>query len=339
MNPDYREKVIRKVFTSRGALSPETNHQVDEVVRKFVTVPNFRPGHAHKAPTGVKVKGTTQSFERSHEVCSTFLQAWVEASPGLQDAVKKYTSTDLELAEAINVNWQSGFPDYWAVSDMVASSNAFHEQFPEYAEQDDDVCLMFCLELGRLPVPDDVIELFQLPKDETFMEDHAEQPVNQNTERSESQISPVWDNLILPWENLPAESLEWDHVDDFIAMLHELSTQKLNERNAGLLHLREAIEELIQEAKNFLEFFQATNVADWNVDHIDPLSAEALAASIKKLRILFDEYKALDQRSVSSLAERRERRSLMERTEEEIQVMYLEINNAFQQSAIRLFRI
>jgi hypothetical protein len=332
MNPDYRETVIRKVFTSRGALSSETNHRVDEVVRKFVTVPNFRPGHAHKAPTAIKVKGTAQSFEQSHEVCSTFLQAWIEASPGLQDAVKQYASTNPGL-EANKINWQSGFPAYWTGSDMAVSSSAFREQFPEYAEQDDDVCLMLCLELGRLPVPDDDIELFQSPKDETFMEDHAVQPINQNNKQPESHILPVWDNLIAPWISLPAESPEWDQVDDFIAELHELTTQKLNERKAGLLQLRKAIDELVIEAGNSLEFFQATNVANWDVAHIAASRAEALTVSVTKLRLLFYEYQALDQRSVSSLTERRERRNLMERAEEKIQALHIELNDEFQQPA------
>lgn len=225
MNSDYRETVIRKVFTSRGMLSSETNHRVDEVVRKFVTVPNFRPGHAHKAPTVVKVKRTAQSFERIHEVCSVFLEAWVEASLELQNAITQYASINPGF-KANKINWQSGFPAYWSCSDMVAVSNAFREQFPDYAEQDDDVCLMLCLELGRLPVPDNVIELFQSPKDEIFMENHDEQPVKKKAEQSGLQVLPVWDNLISPWESLPAESVEWDYIDDFIAKLHELSDRK-----------------------------------------------------------------------------------------------------------------
>lgn len=333
MKADYREAVIRKVFASRGMLSSETNHRIDEVVRKFVTVPNFRPGHAHKAPIAIKVKETAKSFEKNHEVCSTFLKAWIEASPSLKDAVKQYASTNSGL-KAIDINWQSGFPAYWAGSDMADLSNVFREQFPDYAEQDDDVCLMLCLVLGRLPVPDDVIDIFQLSKEQTFMEDHEEQPVKKEAEHSGSQVLPVWDSLISPWKSLPAESVEWDYIDDFIALLHELSTQKLNERNAGLLELGKAIDELIREAKTPLEFFQATNVADWKVDHIAPSRAEALANSVKKLRTLFSEYQALDQRSVSSLAERRERRNLMERLEEEIQALYSELNNSFQQPAI-----
>ena len=333
MKTDYREAVIRKVFASRGLLSSETNRQINEVIRKFVTVPNFRPGRANKAPTAIKVKGTAQSFERNNEVCSTFLQAWIEVSQKLHNAVNQYVSTNSEL-KTNKIDWQLGFPAYWASSDMTASSSAFREQFPEYAEQDDDVCLMLCFELGKLPVPDDAIELFQSTKDETFMKNHSEQPANQNDHRSEPQTSLEWNDLILPWMKLPAESSEWDHINDFIAMLHNLTSQKLNERNAGLLQLRKAIDELIQESKSFLEFFQVTNVENWNVEKLSSSDAEALTKSVTKLRILFTKYQALDQCSVSSLTERRERRYLMENTEEEIQALYSDINKAFQQSEI-----
>lgn len=332
MTPGYRETVIRKVFNSRSTLSPETNSRVVDVVRKFVTVPNFRLGHANKAPIAIKVKGTARCFERDNEVCSTFLKAWVEASLSLQNAVKQYALTNSEF-KAMKVNWQSGFPASWATSDLTASSRAFCEQFPEYAEQDNDVCLMLCLEFGRLPVLDEVIELFQSPKDEIIMENHTVQPINQNNEQPESRILTFWDKLIESWINLPAESLVWDHVNDFIAKLNELTTQKLNERKVALLQLKKAIDELVIDVGNLLEFFQATNVENWDVAHIAPSHAEVLTASVNKLHLLFSEYQVLDQLNVSSITERRERRNLMARAEEDIQALYLELNDAFQQHA------
>jgi hypothetical protein len=85
MRPDFRLKVIRDTLTAQTNLDEHLSNELNQQIRKRVTVPGFR--NSDKAPALVKVLPTSKAFEKNPDLVAIILSCWVETQPELREQV------------------------------------------------------------------------------------------------------------------------------------------------------------------------------------------------------------------------------------------------------------
>jgi hypothetical protein len=83
MRPDFRNKVIRETFNAQATLELHLSNELNQQVKKYVTVPGFRT--SDKAPALVKVLPTSKAFEKNPELVAVILSCWAEIQSKLRD--------------------------------------------------------------------------------------------------------------------------------------------------------------------------------------------------------------------------------------------------------------
>ena len=99
MRPDFRLKVIRDTLTAQTTLEDHLSNELNQQIKKRVTVPGFR--HSDKAPALVKVLPTSKAFEKNPDLVAVILSCWVEIQSELREQVYTLLKTR---------NWQM-FPE------------------------------------------------------------------------------------------------------------------------------------------------------------------------------------------------------------------------------------
>ncbi len=174
MRPDFRLNVIRDVFANAGKLDEHLVHELNQQVKKYVTVPGFR--NSDKAPTLVKTLPTSKAFEKNPELVAATLACWSEIHADLREQVyevlrhrhwKLYPQGEgapsvSVITEAIK-EWSifpldmdrtrlPGFYIHWPKSeDFEAIYKTFAELFPDVEVSIDRVSLMAVWLSMRLP--------------------------------------------------------------------------------------------------------------------------------------------------------------------------------------------
>ena len=85
MRPDFRLKVIRETLTAQATLEEHFSNDLNQQIKKRVTVPGFR--NSEKAPAVVKVLPTSKAFEKNPDLVAIILSCWVEIQSELRDQV------------------------------------------------------------------------------------------------------------------------------------------------------------------------------------------------------------------------------------------------------------
>jgi hypothetical protein len=85
MRPDFRLKVIRDTLTAQTNLDEHLSNELNQQIRKRVTVPGFR--NSDKAPALVKVLPTSKAFEKNPDLVAIILLCWVETQLELREQV------------------------------------------------------------------------------------------------------------------------------------------------------------------------------------------------------------------------------------------------------------
>jgi hypothetical protein len=179
MRPDFRLSVIRNTLTSQSSLSESFSKELNQKIKKRVSVPGFR--NSDKAPALMKVLPTTKSFEKNPDLVAAVLSCWVELKPELRDQVyqllksrnwRMFQETDgmnienltIELIKewpvfpiTINRAKLPGFFTHWPNGeDFEVLYNNYSELFPESKSSIDEVSLMIVWLSMRLPYYVDV---------------------------------------------------------------------------------------------------------------------------------------------------------------------------------------
>jgi hypothetical protein len=87
MRPDFRLKVIRETLLAQTSLEEHLSVELNQQIRKRVSVPGFR--NSDKAPALVKVLPTSKAFEKNPDLVAVLLSCWVETQ--LELRVQVYT--------------------------------------------------------------------------------------------------------------------------------------------------------------------------------------------------------------------------------------------------------
>ena len=182
MRPDFRLAVVRETLTSQSNLPKALSDELDEKIKKRVTVPGFRS--SDKAPALMKVLPTSKAFEKNPDIVAVILTCWVELQLELRDQVYQLLKTlnwkFIDESEGFNIEnfsielikeWPifpislnrtklPGFYTHWPKGeDFDLLYNKYSELFSEAKYSIDKVSLMAVWLSMRLPYNvDDLLE-------------------------------------------------------------------------------------------------------------------------------------------------------------------------------------
>lgn len=115
MRPDFRLNVIRETLTTQTTLNESCVSNLNQQIKKNVTVPGFR--NSDKAPALIKVLPTSKAFEKSPELVAAILSCWVEIHSELREQVFTLLK---------NRNW-SIFPENEGIEAISLNLNVIKE--------------------------------------------------------------------------------------------------------------------------------------------------------------------------------------------------------------------
>jgi len=152
MTPEYREEVLRVVFSKLNDLSQMRKSLVNRAVKNDVNVPGFR--NSSLAPLALRVKGAAKAFAKKPEFTAQILSAWLELSPALSKrvyALLKERGWEVLPIEADRTRLP-GFMVQWPAGESYDTlGQAFSERWPESTHDVNDIRLMIVWMSGRLP--------------------------------------------------------------------------------------------------------------------------------------------------------------------------------------------
>jgi hypothetical protein len=174
MRPDFRLMIIRDTLTSQSNLSESLQADLNDKIKKRVTVPGFRS--SDKAPALVKVLPTSKAFEKNPDLVATLLSCWVETQSELRNQVfhllKSRNWKVLEESDVMDIeNLTAEFVKEWPIfpiefnrtklpgffthwpngEDFEILYSNFSELFPEAESSIDKISLMVVWLSMRLP--------------------------------------------------------------------------------------------------------------------------------------------------------------------------------------------
>ena len=174
MRPDFRLNVIRETLTAQSTLDESRVNDLNQQIKKRVTVPGFR--NSDKAPALIKVLPTSKSFEKYPELVAAILSCWAEIQSELRDQVYALLKSrkwlmfsedegldSISLSMDIIEEWPifpikmnrtklPGFFTHWPKGeDFEILYKNFSELFPESTASIDKVSLMVVWISMRLP--------------------------------------------------------------------------------------------------------------------------------------------------------------------------------------------
>jgi hypothetical protein len=83
MRPDFRLNVIRETLSAQATLEQHLSNDLNQQIKKYVTVPGFRS--SDKAPALVKVLPTSKAFEKNPDLVAVILSCWAEIQSKLRE--------------------------------------------------------------------------------------------------------------------------------------------------------------------------------------------------------------------------------------------------------------
>ena len=174
MRPDFRLKIIRDTLTSQINLPKSMRDELNEKIKKRVSVPGFRT--SDKAPALMKVLPTSKAFEINPDLVAVLLSCWAETQLELREQVyqllksrnwKVLLESDVIEIENFSADFIKewpilpmktnrtklpGFFTHWpAGEDFEILYSNYVERFPEAETSIDKVSLMVVWLTMRLP--------------------------------------------------------------------------------------------------------------------------------------------------------------------------------------------
>lgn len=174
MRPDFRLNVIRETLTAQSTLDESSVNDLNQQIKKMVTVPGFR--NSDKAPALIKVLPTSTAFEKYPELVAAILSCWAEIQSDLREQVyallksrKWLMFSEDEGLDGVSLSMDTieewpifpikmnrtklpGFFTHWPKGeDFEILYKNFSELFPESTASIDKVSLMVVWISMRLP--------------------------------------------------------------------------------------------------------------------------------------------------------------------------------------------
>jgi hypothetical protein len=163
MTSEYRSEVVRSALAALPGLPEKITSPINKLTSRLVKIPGFR--HSLKAPIPLRIKPTSDAFEKSPDLAAAILSAWAEAHAGLREKV--FSLLESRHWEILPIDAERerlpGFLTVWPHGENFDLLNqAFNEMFPDTDASSNDVSLMVVWISGRLPYQ------FSEPKGDTI---------------------------------------------------------------------------------------------------------------------------------------------------------------------------
>jgi hypothetical protein len=170
MRPDFRMQVVREVINGLENLPDEYVSPINNLTKKYVKIPGFRD--SRKAPAAIRIRLTSDAFEKRPDLVSAVLAAWANIHDDLQSRVFNLLH---------NLEWQvfplemdrtklPGFMTVWPKgNDFEVLNQKFSQENQDYQANSDDISLMVVWVSMRLP--------YTIEEDEVLENELNENPV------------------------------------------------------------------------------------------------------------------------------------------------------------------
>ncbi len=153
MLPEFRLNVIGAVLRDLEKLPGERRSAINNMIKRYVSVPGFRNSSA--APLAVKVRNAVTTFERRPDFAAQVLQGWSELHSELREkvyAVLQARSFEAVLPADADRSKLPGFLTKWPKNETYeALDEAFYAANPGDTTSTDDIRLMVVWLVNRLP--------------------------------------------------------------------------------------------------------------------------------------------------------------------------------------------
>jgi hypothetical protein len=152
MRNDYRLEVVRYTLNTLSSLPREYQISIEKFTKEYVKVPGFR--NSSKAPIGLRVKPTSEAFEKKPQLVTAILSAWAAARKDLSEKIYALLEERNWNPMAIDADRTKvpGFMISWPKGeDFQTINDAFNTKYPQASENPDDISLMVVWLSGRLP--------------------------------------------------------------------------------------------------------------------------------------------------------------------------------------------
>ena len=154
MTSEFRKEVVRTTLVGLPSLPDHHRNTINKLTSKLVNIPGFR--NSLKAPAYLRIKPTTEAFEKSPALVVAILAAWEEIHSDLREKV--YDLLQKRGWELLPIETDRtripGFLTVWPREENFEVINqAFSDTYAGYLAPSDDVSLMVVWLSGRLPYP------------------------------------------------------------------------------------------------------------------------------------------------------------------------------------------
>lgn len=152
MRADYRLEVVRTTLNALPKLPSEFIAPIERLTKHLVHVPGFR--NSAKAPANLRIRPTSDAFEKSHQLVAAILQAWAAAHLELrQEVYELLMSRNWEVLppDADRTKLPGFLIDWPENEDFEELNKAFSAMYPQAQVSSDDVSLMIVWISTRLP--------------------------------------------------------------------------------------------------------------------------------------------------------------------------------------------
>ena len=255
---ETRERFARKILGLKKKGDQELNQELNGIIDTYIEIPGFR--HSSRCPEFQLLRAMISRSSNPVILCP-FVHFWVAQMADLVDFLATGYGDHLKnLKETLSEDWFS--------DELTSVIAAGQQQFPDYEQED---ILLVAHWVGR------------------FHERMEEEGNDDTSAGSEDFTSgevdfAVWTHKL---KRLPAESEQWDQLENFIELVKAISRRKKADRQEQSRKREKPIRDFVKKYKQEIEYFGT------DPESIERLPLEDAVALVHKLGPLFDQHSAL----------------------------------------------
>ena len=289
--------IVKHVLASREQAAAEQCKEFNQFINSTVEVKGFRNSSAAPPELLVNeiVKCATISSSFSRVVIFTWIDFWPEASKIAGQLVTQHLPG---LTSPEESNEEEADED--KINDFIAV--AVEQMIEKVDCTTQEATVLICAEV-----------LNELSDEDS----EVEEEVNNNEDS-------VWDKFLEEAKELPADSPEWQNVEQFVESLQKLAKTRVVQ-SKKLFQLEKALRELKQKNKDDLVYFGLEGTEHWVKDYVSLEKADTLVEQIGTLKELFSRHKKIESLPSTSVSDARKQRKQLTDLEAAIDETYKRI--------------
>ena len=313
LDKDTCSGIAKQVLYIRDIMPPEVRKEFNLFINSNVDIKGFR--NSSSAPVALLSNGILkQAISDRRFLLSlifTLIDNWPEASKILEQIL------DIHLPELITLENSDNEKNVTETIDGFISA-AVEELTKELNCTDGEATALICV-AALQKIPDEAPE-----SDENKVELDDGVFINEQS---------IWDKFLEEAATLPADSPEWEKMDQFIASLQQLAEEKAGQNN-NLLQVENALNRLKREYKDVLAYFNlADGLALWEAKRVPMEKVDWIVEEIDALIEAMRRYREIESQSSKSVADARRQRKQLAELEEIVEDGFGKINALFSDAA------